>query len=64
VESEDTRIREVFRSVQLNPNAVVTMLVHDGYPIVESWVILRYLNKAFPSTPLQRASEAYEFAST
>jgi glutathione S-transferase len=38
--------------MKLNPNAVVPTLVHDGYPIVESSVILYYLDEAFPEPPL------------
>ena len=38
--------------MRLNPNAVVPTLVHDGYPVVESSVILYYLDEAFPEPPL------------
>jgi glutathione S-transferase len=38
--------------MKLNPNAVVPTLVHDGYPVVESSVILYYLDEAFPEPPL------------
>src|SRR5665213_1826255 len=38
--------------MKLNPNAVVPTLIHDGYPIVESSVILYYLDEAFPEPPL------------
>lgn len=38
--------------MQLNPNAVVPTLVHDGQPLVESSVILYYLDEAFPEPPL------------
>jgi len=37
---------------KLNPNAVVPTLIHDGEPIVESSVILYYLDEAFPEPPL------------
>ncbi len=36
----------------LNPNAVVPTLVHDDHVVVESTVILEYLEDAFPATPL------------
>ncbi|MAF47383.1 MAG: glutathione S-transferase N-terminal domain-containing protein [Rhodospirillales bacterium] len=32
----------------LNPNGVVPTLVHDGIPIVDSSVILEYLDEVFP----------------
>ena len=38
--------------MKLNPNAVVPTLVHDGQPIIESSVILYYLDEAFPERPL------------
>jgi glutathione S-transferase len=38
--------------LKLNPNGVVPTLVHDGVPIVESSVILQYLEDAFPQVPL------------
>jgi glutathione S-transferase len=38
--------------MKLNPNAVVPTLVHDGQPIIESSVILYYLDEAFPQKPL------------
>lgn len=38
--------------MKLNPNAVVPTLMHDGYPVVESSVILYYLDEAFPEPPL------------
>jgi len=37
---------------KLNPNAVVPTLVHDGHAIVESSLILYYLDDAFPEKPL------------
>jgi glutathione S-transferase len=47
--------------LKLNPNGVVPTLVHDGKPVIESSVILYYLEDAFPdrsmmpSEPLARA---------
>jgi glutathione S-transferase len=38
--------------MKLNPNAVVPTLIHDGQPIVESSVILHYIDDTFPSPPL------------
>jgi glutathione S-transferase len=38
--------------MKLNSNAVVPMLIHDGNVIVESSVILYYLDEAFPEKPL------------
>jgi len=38
--------------MKLNPNAVVPTLVHDGQPIIESSVILYYLDEVFPERPL------------
>lgn len=38
--------------MKLNPNAVVPTLIYDGQPIVESSVILYYLEEAFPERPL------------
>src|SRR5207245_8043077 len=38
--------------LKLNPNGVVPTLVHDGTPIVESSLILYYLDEIFPSPPL------------
>ena len=37
----------------LNPNGVVPTLVHDGRPIIESSVIVEYLDDAFPASPLR-----------
>lgn len=42
--------------MKLNPNAVVPTLVHDGQPVIESGVILYYLDEAFPTPPLMPAS--------
>jgi glutathione S-transferase len=38
--------------LELNPNGVVPTLVHDGTPVIESSVILYYLEDAFPDTPM------------
>ena len=38
--------------MKLNPNAVVPTLVHDGRPVIESSVILYYLDEAFPQPAL------------
>jgi glutathione S-transferase len=38
--------------MKLNPNAVVPTLVHDGAPVIESSVILYYIDEAFPDLPL------------
>jgi glutathione S-transferase len=38
--------------LKLNPNGVVPTLIHDGHPIVESSLILYYLDEAFPDPPL------------
>ena len=47
--------------VKLNPNSVVPTLIHEGRPVIESNVILEYLEDAFPSPPLRPAS-AYDRA--
>lgn len=38
--------------LKLNPNAVVPTLVHDGRPVIESSVIMYYLDEVFPVVPL------------
>jgi len=38
--------------LKLNPNGVVPTLVHDGNTIIESSLILYYLDEAFPAPPL------------
>src|SRR5580692_9014115 len=37
---------------KLNPNEVVPTLVHDGKLLIESTLILEYLDEAFPAPPL------------
>ena len=39
----------------LNPNSVVPTLVHRDRPIMESSVIIEYLDDAFPEVPLKPA---------
>ena len=39
----------------LNPNGVVPTLVHRDRPIIESSVIIEYLDDAFPEAPLKPA---------
>ena len=39
----------------LNPNAVVPTLIHNGRTIIESTVIMQYLEDAFPERPLRPA---------
>ena len=41
--------------LKLNPNGVVPTLIHRGEPIVESNVIIEYIEDAFPNTPLRPA---------
>jgi len=36
----------------LNPNAVVPTIIHDGKVVIESTVILHYVDEAFPGPPL------------
>jgi glutathione S-transferase len=38
--------------MKLNPNAVVPTLIHDDNVIIESTVIMHYLNDTFPAPPL------------
>jgi glutathione S-transferase len=39
----------------LNPNGVVPTLVHDGHVVIESSVIIEYVDDAFPAPPLRPA---------
>jgi glutathione S-transferase len=41
--------------LKLNPNGVVPTLVHDGFPVIESSVILYYLEECFPEPSLMPA---------
>ena len=38
--------------LKLNPNGVVPTLIHDGEPIIESSLILYYIDDVFPEPPL------------
>ncbi|MDE0779677.1 MAG: glutathione S-transferase family protein [Alphaproteobacteria bacterium] len=38
--------------LKLNPNGVVPTLVHDGQPVIESSVIVEYLDEIYPERPL------------
>lgn len=38
--------------LKLNPNGVVPTLVHDGTPVIDSSVILEYLDEVFPDVSL------------
>ncbi len=38
--------------LKLNPSGVVPTLIHDGEPIIESSLILYYLDEVFPEPPL------------
>ena len=40
---------------KLNPNHVVPTLVHDGRVLIESTLIIEYLDEAFPAHPLMPA---------
>ncbi|MFZ3358861.1 MAG: glutathione S-transferase family protein [Xanthobacteraceae bacterium] len=44
--------------MKLNPNGVVPTLVHDGKVIVESSLILYYIDDAFPNPPLMPRTPA------
>src|SRR5713226_9686735 len=38
--------------LKLNPSGVVPTLIHDGQPVIESAVILYYIDEVFPEPPL------------
>lgn len=42
--------------LKINPKGVVPALVHDGNPVIESTVIMEYLDDAFPEVPLRPAA--------
>ena len=44
--------------MNLNPNAVVPTIVHDGKVLIESTIINEYLDETFPDPPL-RPADAY-----
>jgi glutathione S-transferase len=44
--------------LKLNPNGVVPTLVHDGKVIIESSLILYYIDEAFPDPPLMPKTPA------
>jgi glutathione S-transferase len=44
--------------MKLNPNGVVPTLVHDGKVIIESSLILYYIDEAFPDPPLMPKTPA------
>jgi glutathione S-transferase len=39
--------------LKLNPNGVVPTLIHDDFVLIESSVIMQYLDELFPQPPLQ-----------
>ena len=59
IDFEEVKL-DLFRGDQLtpeykkiNPNGVVPSLVHDGQPIVDSSVIIEYLDELIPENPLR-----------
>jgi glutathione S-transferase len=48
--------------VKLNPKHVVPTLVHDGHVLVESSLIIKYLDDAFPDPPLRPADALGRYA--
>jgi glutathione S-transferase len=47
--------------MKLNPNGVVPTLVHNGAPIIESSLILYYIDDAFPEPPLMPKAPAERY---
>ena len=47
--------------MKLNPNGVIPTLVHDGQPIVESSLILYYLDEVFPAPALMPTAPRLRF---
>ena len=39
-------------NLELNPNGVVPTLIHNGVPIIDSSVILEYLDEVYPEPRL------------
>jgi glutathione S-transferase len=48
--------------VRLNPNHVVPTLVHDGRVLIESSLIIKYLDDAFPEPAMRPADAAGRYA--
>src|SRR5690606_16073593 len=42
--------------LRINPKGLVPALVHDGAPVVESTVIMEYVEDVFPEPPLRPAA--------
>ena len=53
--SLDLRAGDQFKPdyLKLNPKAVVPTIVDNGIPIIESTVIIAYLDDAYPEPPLK-----------
>ena len=48
--------------LKLNPNGAVPTLIHDGTPIIDSSVIMEYLDDVFPSPRLSSERPSYTTA--
>jgi len=48
--------------VKLNPHHVVPTLLHDGHVLIESSLIIQYLDDAFPEPPLRPADALGRYA--